>query len=105
MKTTDFNKLVEARIAKIKAVLQRKAVEYAGKDDRLYNLKRAADILRQSPPQALAGMWAKHLVSVLDMIEGKLPATTTMIDEKIGDTINYLILLEALFIEALENDA
>lgn len=44
-------------------------------------------------------MMMKHLVSVLDLIEGSLPATEHMINEKIGDAINYLILCEAVLKE------
>ena len=59
-------------------------------------------MLGGSREKALIGMLAKHLVSVLDMVDsfGKedLP-TTSFIDEKIGDSINYLILLEAMLKE------
>jgi len=44
-------------------------------------------------------MMVKHLVSVFDLIEGRIPTSQEMIDEKIGDMINYLILLEAVLKE------
>lgn len=98
MNSQDFDKIVANRIEKIKSVLSSKAKEYA-KGDRLYNFKRAAEIERVTTEKALLGMWAKHIVSVLDLIEGSLAATEYMVNEKIGDAINYLILLEAVLTE------
>lgn len=103
MKSGRFNQLLEDRLNKIKAVLASKAEEYAHDDDRLYNFKRSAQIRGKGTQQdALATMWTKHLASVFDMIDGKVPATIPMINEKIGDAINYLILLEAIFVEYIE---
>jgi hypothetical protein len=104
MNTEAFDKVVERRVARIQTTLTRKAKEYAI-GDRLYNFKRAATILRTSPQQALAGMFMKHLVSVLDLIEGSVENTGEMVDEKIGDAINYLVLLEAIFKEQRDEAA
>ena len=98
MDTVAFNKVVDRRIRRVQDVLAGKAKEYAI-GDRLYNFKRAATILGTTPEKALAGMFMKHLVSVLDLIEGSTESTELMVDEKIGDAINYLILLEAIFKE------
>ena len=98
MNTDQFNEIIEDRLASIKHVLGSKAREYAI-GDRLYNFKRAGKILRTTPQKALAGMFVKHLVSVLDLVEGSLEPTEYMIEEKIGDAINYLILLEAVLKE------
>lgn len=98
MNFVEFESLVNTRTDAIKKTLGKKAVEYAF-GDRLYNFKRAAEIARTTPAQALFGMFSKHLVSVIDMVEGTRPATDAVIDEKIGDAINYLILLEAVLKE------
>jgi hypothetical protein len=102
MNTEDFNKVVDARIEKTKATLIKKAAEYSSDEDRLHNFKIAGRINGETPEKALWGMMAKHLVSVIDIIadsnRGKLPSAS-MRDEKLGDAINYLILLEALLIE------
>ena len=98
MNTDQFNEIVEQRIEAIRSVLGSKAKEYAI-GDRLYNFKRAAEILRCTPQKALAGMFMKHLVSVLDLIEGSVEPTEYLVNEKIGDAINYLILLEAILKE------
>jgi hypothetical protein len=49
----------------------------------------------------------KHIVSVFDLVqwadtEGDM-LTEAVIDEKIGDTINYLILLEGLLLRRITN--
>jgi len=104
MNTNNFNEIVETRVAAIKSVLTRKAKEYSSDTDRLHNFKVAAKLSREetTPEQALFGMMRKHLTSVIDMVEdtatGKYP-DDALRDEKIGDSINYLILLEALLIE------
>jgi len=96
----DFNEVVEARIEKIRKVLANKAGEYAKNDDRYHNFNTAARILGTTPEKALKGMLVKHEVSVMDLIDWaencpeKL--TSGLIDEKIGDNINYLILLEGM---------
>jgi hypothetical protein len=100
MNEKEFDAILENRINAIRDTLSRKAKEYSH-GDRLYNFKRAAEILVTTPEKALAGMLAKHLVSVLDLIEGKLSATTDLVDEKIGDTINYLIILESMMKESI----
>ena len=48
--------------------LTAKAAEYATDGDRLHNFKVAAAVQGISPTAALAGMMAKHTVSVYDMI-------------------------------------
>jgi len=98
MNAERFEAILESRLFSVRQVLGDKAKEYAV-GDRLYNFKRAAEILRTTPQRALAGMLVKHLVSVLDLVEGSISPTENMVNEKIGDAINYLILLEAMLKE------
>ncbi len=95
--TTAFDEIVEARIKKIRETLHRKAEEYAIDGNQYHNFDVAARLLKQTPEQALRGMMAKHLVSVFDLIEATC-VTPERIDAKIGDTINYLILLEGVLL-------
>lgn len=74
--------------------LSHKAGEYAT-HDRLHNFKQAAHFQRESSPQALGGMMAKHTVSIYDMIHNE-STDMAMWTEKIKDHINYLLLLWAL---------
>ena len=107
MKTEEFNKILESRITKLRNGLANKAKEYASgkKKDRLHNFHRAAESLRCTPPKALQGMMEKHVVSIKDIIDdietdGILPSVE-MLEEKIGDNIAYLVLLEAMVKEMI----
>lgn len=102
-----FNQILEARLEKTKKVLYAKADEYA-REDRLHNFKRGAKVRGNGRTQAEVCLdyLTKHLVSVLDLVDdcaaGRLEKVALLKDEKIGDAINYLILLEAIFDEELE---
>ena len=101
MKTTpeQFDVILKKRQAATLKVLGTKAEEYAFNDDRLYNFRKSAQLDDTTVPVALWGMAKKHLISILDLVHERLPATPEMVNEKIGDLINYLILLEAAFAE------
>jgi len=99
-----FDELVEYRCAEIKRILCKKSKEYATKTDRLHNFNRAASMLWTSREKALMGMLSKHLVSVFDIVDNmdKKHPSVEVIEEKIGDIINYFILLEAMLKEIVE---
>jgi len=101
MKSEQFDEIVENRLAKCVKVLCNKANEYATGGDRLHNFKRAGTMLDITPEKALEGMLVKHLVSVQDLINVPEKATLGLIDEKIGDVLNYFLLLESLLVERL----
>lgn len=98
-----FDQVIENRIEQIRSILHTKAKEYASKTDRFHNFRVAARKTNTTPEEALQGMMAKHEVAVLDMIYEPSIATEEMINEKIGDNINYLILLEGLLKERLQS--
>jgi len=100
MKTEDFNKVLDEQIKRSTDVLVQKAVEYAT-DDRLHNFKVAAELQGCSTRFALAGMMAKHTVSVYDMCASNKDYSVEMWNEKITDHINYLLLLRAVVDEDL----
>lgn len=103
-----FNQILENRLDKTRSVLSSKAKEYAVGADRLSNFKRAGAMLKQAPEQALIGMWTKHIISILDIVDeidnGKIP-TIEILEEKITDAVSYLILLEALMCERIKNNS
>jgi hypothetical protein len=103
MNQVQFEKVVNDRMGAEKKVLLAKGKIYAMNGDRLGQFKKAALIGdSQTPEQALLGMWKKHLVKLVDMIEatrvGIFPEITQR-QETIGDARNYLILLDALWVE------
>jgi len=92
-----FAEIVDEMLARCRGVLTAKAKEYAT-EDRLHNFRIAAKLQGITERQALAGMMSKHTVSVYDMCRsGDYPIE--LWDEKITDSINYLLLLRALVIE------
>lgn len=95
MDSKKFNTIVSDQIQRSTDTLVKKASEYAT-EDRLHNFKVAASIQHCTPVQALAGMMAKHTVSVYDMCESGLEYPMALWNEKITDSINYLLLLRAL---------
>ena len=95
MTAEKFNDIINKQIDHCKSILCSKAEEYATAD-RLHNFKVAGALQGVSPVQALMGMMSKHTVSVADMcMSGKL-YPQELWDEKITDSINYLLLLAAL---------
>ena len=102
MDSKKFNEILEKRIDKIKNVLSSKEKEYASGSDRLHNFKVAAEIMNETPEKALFGMLLKHIVSVIDMVNDPKSISEYLINEKIGDVINYFILLESLMWERIE---
>lgn len=109
MTNEEFEIVLKNSILNIQQTLGNKAKEYASRKDRLHNFGKAKEIYRcETREYALLGMLNKHLVSVIDMILnyekcGFLPSKE-LIKEKIGDSINYLILLEALFLEDISKE-
>ena len=96
MHSIEFNMYLD-RMQKITVeTLKEKAEEYATDGDRLHNFKVAASVQGITPKQALAGMMAKHTVSVYDMIGTDFDYPGELWEEKIKDSINYLFLLWAM---------
>ena len=99
----EFRKILIERITKMQDTLDSKGKEYASDEDRLHNFKSSEQF---SDREAAANCWGflvKHLTSLRDIVNryedfGVMPTPGT-IDEKIGDAINYLVLLEAIFRE------
>ena len=108
MKHTDFNNIVNTRLTHCSKLLCSKGEEYSRNGDRLHNFKVAARVLGVSKYTALLGMWNKHIVSTLDMIEdannSQLPSLK-LIEDKLSDMINYTLLLEGLLMEDINENS
>jgi len=106
MVRNDFNNVLDNRIELMQETLRNKGKEYqsSAKDEILHNFKTAARIIETTPEEALDGMMMKHYVSYRDMLanikEGKIP-TKEHVEEKIGDLINYFVLMEACIKERI----
>ena len=102
MNNETFNKVTGERIRLCLEVLCRKSDEYSTDNDKLHNFKVAGALQGCSDIKALGGMMCKHTVSIYDLINDfesgkKIPVY--LWNEKIGDSINYLLLLNAMVIE------
>lgn len=99
MKIEDFNNIVEYRLRQCRSILVPKGEEYSRNGDRLWNFKRAGELLGCTPERALLGMWTKHLISIMDIIDDldlAIIPSDELMNEKFNDAINYVMLLEAL---------
>lgn len=102
MTNEDFNKIVDEQLNLCRSLLCKKGEEYdSDSNDRFHSFKVAAALQGETSMQALAGMLAKHTVSVYDLMkEGS--HNLTIWNEKITDHINYLLLLKGLIMDELE---
>jgi hypothetical protein len=98
MTSDKFDTVLNNLLNKCVHTLSKKAKEYST-EDRLHNFKTAAKLKNETPIQSLAGMMAKHTVSVYDMCMSGKAYSKELWEEKICDSINYLILLRALIEE------
>ena len=95
--------VVQRRVQLIQDVLQNKNEEYAGQEDVFKAFTEALPLSFHDTKQAVAWEFmVKHLQSIKMIIEarskGVLPDEKAL-EEKIGDAINYLILIEGMFKE------
>lgn len=98
MNGKEFDALLDRRLDRTRTVLGIKADEYANPydGDCLHNFRRQAEMQRTSMAKAAWALVSKQIISLQDMIESSLRYKRTQWDEKIGDIINYLILIEAI---------
>lgn len=95
MKQEQFEEVINKQLEMIKDTLLVKSKEYAT-EDKLHNFRTAALMQQCTMEQALAGMLAKHTVSIYDMIQSGNRFDTEKWDEKINAHIVYLLLLRAI---------
>lgn len=100
MKEEDLKKIMEKQFERCMVVMLGKSIEYTeGSDEKLEHFRAAAALMGVTPEAALMGMMSKHLVSVADMCmdqRGSGAYGMDRWDEKITDSINYLLLLRAI---------
>ena len=93
MTQEERDKIMQEMIDKCLRVLKAKAEGYSTDEDVLHNFRVAAGLQGCTVPQALVGMMTKHTVSVYDMVNSGQAYAPDIWDEKIGDLMNYLLLL------------
>lgn len=104
MTPEQFKELHDRRVNLSAKVLNKKNLEYGTNIDMLESFKEQAEFSIHNSPMGIGWeLLVKHLYSVRRIVReyeqhGRIPDQDT-IDEKFGDAINYLILIEALFKE------
>ena len=102
MKLNKFKELLETRFTKTRKVYSKKMNEYANDLDVFLSFKKGVGFSFQNTPEGVAWEYAcKHFESIKTIVS-KLPdeiPSDELVDEKIGDAINYLIILEGLIKE------
>lgn len=102
MQSEEFNDIVINQSQQSIDLLLDKNAAYNPNEDKLHNFKVAAKLQGVSYRQALAGMMAKHTTSVYDLCRAEEIETDMDIwNEKITDSINYLLLLKAVVQEEM----
>jgi len=105
MNVEHFNEIVNDTVSKVQNVLTTKRAEYAFDKDVFHNFIEAAGLMNDglgipsTPVLEAAGYMRKHIVSILDMCKQPYNLTEHIINEKIVDSINYLILIKAMLLE------
>lgn len=105
MTQDNFKNVISEQIQRSVDLLISKGQEYDGNHgDRLLSFKVAGALAGKGQIQALAGMMAKHTVSVYDMCARPIEHNVQKWDEKITDHINYLLILRAMIAEEMEGN-
>lgn len=109
MERPDFNAVVEERIELIRKVLAAKGKEYSLGADVFHNFNRATGLSFHEGREKVAWEFmAKHLQSIKDILTHVETGgcngypTKELVQEKIGDAVNYLILIEGMLIERIQ---
>lgn len=107
MTQKEFNAVFKEQVKQCEQTLCRKAKEYTNDSpDRLSAFKAAAIIQGSTPQKALAGMMAKHIISIYDMcFSCRENFDLAVWEEKITDSLNYLFLLKAIVKEEHEHQS
>ena len=108
MNGAEFDYLLKVILDRTTKVLKSKSDEYSTDADKLHNFKRAGAMLQCTPEKALVGMWTKHIISILDIVnmieQHKIYPSKQLLAEKCGDSINYIILLEVIIRENIDEN-
>jgi len=113
MRYKEFDAVIERRIELIRQSMQTKQKEYTREGSAFHNFDEAGKEFDCTPAEALIGMWAKHYISLKDILRDMsemkngimilvdsdkvgVKIADAFIEEKIGDLINYLVILEGI---------
>lgn len=98
MDTNKFSEAITNQVTRCMDLLLVKSKEYDDNKsiDRLNHFKVAAAFMEVPQETALLGMLSKHLASIGKMCMAPKGHSLATWDEKITDSINYLLILSAM---------
>ena len=99
MTSKEFKEVVEEQLEYCKNLLFKKNEEYVTTDDVFENFRTGANMLGTDIKNTLLGYLTKHLVSIISMIKDDKQYDIDKWNEKIGDSINYFLLLKGMVVE------
>ena len=112
MKRDEFIKSTEEVLEQLMEILKYKGREYSTIDNTFANFENAIGTSMCDTREGV--LWhymLKHVVSIKDMVQelevgGQFSKNYTVeyVNEKIGDNINYLLLLRAMLLERLQTN-
>lgn len=100
MTEEEFEKFFEERVQKCREVLIRKSQEYSSNTDKMRNFNVAGRMLDMPPYKVAFHYMMKHFESLYDIIMEDKKVSPEMWDEKLGDLLNYLFLIDAMWRKA-----
>lgn len=95
MTRQEFQAVLEESFTIMRSTLEIKRDEYATTEDVLRNFKESSRLAKKPAEQCLMGFVLKQFVSLNDLIDANRNEKTLM-EEKIKDILNYMILLRAI---------
>ncbi len=99
MNQNQFDEVVLAITDECKQLLMDKGKDYSSVDDKLLNFKQAAQFTSCNKWQALEIYFFKHIQAISNWFKNGRKQLNEDIKHRIRDSINYLILLEAMIVE------
>lgn len=107
MKSVDFEKHSKEIIDHCWKTLFNKEKEYASDEDRLFNFKQPTSLFGINPAEVCLYYDSKHIASMVkiaqDANKGQLPSIE-LLQEKVGDYLNYGLLFYSVMLEMIENE-
>lgn len=88
-----FDELVDYMIEKSGKTLKEKNAKYAPENDALHNFHYGAQMDNSTTAQTIWHYWKKHLVALMDKINRDDWKDLEDAEEKIQDSINYLLFI------------
>jgi len=104
MKLTQQAKLFEEFVKKQSDTMLKKGDDYAG-EDRLFNFKTAAAIVKQTPQQQCLSLIATKVARLGTLFDGRTLPNNESINDSIEDLANYSFLLYCILNEQPETQS